>query len=86
MRKGIRQQIEEGGKSTPMESSLTEKDFMSFLQDLNESPSRSRPPVFIVKCLEQGVITQSTEDIKLCENPNCKNCRNFESALKEQCK
>jgi hypothetical protein len=84
--KSVVQQIEESTEFTPMESSVTEKDFMSFLQDLSKSPSRPKPMTLFINCLDRGFIQLSTQDFSLCDNPNCKPCRNSEVALKEQCK
>lgn len=69
----------------PMDS-LTEEKLMSFLHDVMASPNTSKPMVMLTGCIEQGIITQSSEQFNLCNNPDCKTCRNLEDALKEQCK
>jgi hypothetical protein len=83
--KGIIAQMQETASYLPMDS-LTEEKLMSFLQDIMASPDAPKPMVMLTGCIEKGIVTQSSEQFNLCNNPDCKTCRNLEDALKEQCK
>lgn len=83
--KGIIHQIED--KHAPygsVEGELTEQKLMSFLQDIMGSPDAPKPMVMLTGCIEKGIVTQSSEQFNLCNNPECKTCRNLEDAIKEQ--
>jgi hypothetical protein len=85
--KGVAQQIE--NKEAPygsVEGELTVEKLMSFLQDITARPNAPKPMILITGCIDQGIVYQSSEQFNLCNNPNCKNCRGLEDALKEQCK
>jgi hypothetical protein len=85
--KGIIHQIED--KKAPygsVEGELTVEKLMSFLQDIMPNPDAPKPMILFTGCIEQGLVCQSSEQFNLCNNPDCKTCRNLEDALKEQCK
>ncbi len=84
---GIIHQIED--KKAPygsVEGELTVEKLMSFIQDIMARPDAPKPMILITGCIDQGIVYQSSEQFNLCNNPNCKNCRGLENALKEQCK
>jgi hypothetical protein len=85
--KGIIPQIED--KEAPYGSAigeLTVDKLMSFLQDIMASPDAPKLMVMLTGCIEKGIVTQSSVEFNLCNNPNCKTCRNLEDALTKQCK
>jgi hypothetical protein len=65
---------------------LTEEKIMQTINDIMGSIPKNKPMVILMGCLDQGSALQSSEGFNLCNNPNCKNCRSLEDALKEQCK
>lgn len=78
-------QMQETASYLPMDS-LTEQKLMSFLQDIMASPDAPKPMVMLTGCIEKGIVTQSSVEFNLCNNPDCKTCRNLEDAFKEQYK
>ena len=84
--KGIIHQIEDNHTLFGPNKELTEEKLMSFLQDIMAIPDAPKPMVMLTGCIEKGIVTQSSVEFNLCNNPDCKTCRNLEDALKEQCK
>ena len=63
---------------------LTEEKLMSFIRDLMASPVRPNHTIMFTPCVAKGLIMQNLDDVSLCDNPDCKACRNIEKALKDQ--
>lgn len=76
--KGIKKQIEADNGSY---EELTEEKLKVFLKDVIESNKNSF--VLYNLCIEEGIIRRDN-NLNLCDNPQCDNCRDLEKAIKEE--
>ena len=65
---------------------LTEEKLISFMKSIMAKPITPNHTVMFTPCVVKGLLLQNLDDCSLCDNPDCKACRNIEKALKDQVK
>jgi len=66
-----------------MMEKLTEKKLIKLIEEILEDTKKESSIIFYNWCETKGIVTRSNLDLNLCNNPNCKSCRELSKAIKE---
>ena len=62
---------------------FTEKKLIKLIEETLEDTKKESFIIFSNWCETKGMVTRSSLDFNLCNNPNCKSCRKLSKAIKE---
>lgn len=65
---------------------LTLEKLEQFMKDITFAQNNKQRVMMMQNCITNGLIERTTEDLQLCNNPECKNCQAFHKAIKEELK